>query len=112
MQPETAEPPPEGEGTTVNRPRVKSQGEKIRDLIMLAILAFWIVFGALSVFQIFRDGSKVLDSLPPFWFWGIPLAPFSALYAPWGSAVRALTSTGQPGEPPAEPEPPPAPGGP
>ncbi len=83
----------------------KTSAQKIRDVIMLVILAFWILYGALSVFQIFRDGSKVLDTLPPFWFWGIPLAPFSALYAPWGNAVRALTP-GTPPEPPAAPEPP------
>ncbi len=88
-----------------DQPPAKSRMSQIRDLIMLVILAFWIIFGALSVFQIFRDGSKVLDSLPPFWFWGIPLAPFSALYAPWGSAVRALTPGSQPPEPPPEPEP-------
>lgn len=86
-------------------PTTKSRVHQVRDFIMLAILAFWIIFGALSVFQIFRDGSKVLDSLPPFWFWGIPLAPFSALYAPWGSAVRALAPGSQPPEPPPEPEP-------
>ncbi len=86
----------------------KPRSHQIRDLIMLVILSFWILFGALSVFQIFRDGSKVLDSLPPFWFWGIPLAPFSALYAPWGSAVRAVL----PGQPPPPPEPPAEPGAP
>lgn len=86
-------------------PAAKSRGQRIRDLIMLVILAFWIIFGALSVFQIFRDGSKVLDSLPPFWFWGIPLGPFTALYAPWGRAVGAITGAGaQPPEPPAEQE--------
>ncbi len=84
----------------------KTRAHQIRDLIMLVILAFWIIFGALSVFQVFRDGSKVLESLPPFWFWGIPLAPFSALYAPWGKAVSAFTAGGgQPPEPPAPPEP-------
>ncbi len=81
----------------------RTRAETIRDLIMLVIVVFWIAFGALSVFQIFRDGSKVLESLPPFWFWGIPLAPFTALYAPWGSAARALIP-GQ--QPPAPPEPP------
>lgn len=85
----------------------RSRAEQIRDVIMLGVLLIWLTFGVLSVYQIFRDGSKVLDSLPPFWFWGIPLAPFSALYAPWGSAVRALASGGQtPPEPPPPPEPP------
>lgn len=68
----------------------RTRMEQVRDLIMLVIVAFWIAFGALSVFQVFRDGSKVLESLPPFWFWGIPLAPFTALYAPWGNAVRSV----------------------
>jgi hypothetical protein len=84
--------------------RGRTRAEFIRDLIMLVILVFWAGYGALSVFQIFRDGSKVLDTLPPFWFWGIPLAPFSALYAPWGSAIKSLQ--GQPPEPPAAPDPP------
>lgn len=84
----------------------RTQAEKIRDLIMLVVVIIWSVFGVLAVWQIFRDGSKVLDSLPPFWFWGIPLAPFSALYAPWGSAVRAL----QP-QPPTPPDPPEVQGG-
>lgn len=83
----------------------KRRSEQVRDLIMLGILIFWLLYAALSVYQIFRDGSKVLDSLPPFWFWGIPLAPFSALYAPWGSAVRALQSgSPPPPEPPGPPE--------
>lgn len=84
-------------------PKRRTQAEKIRDLIMLVIVLLWISFGALSVFQIFRDGSKVLDSLPPFWFWGIPLAPFTALYAPWGNAVKAIVP--QPPTPPAPPTP-------
>ncbi len=83
----------------------KSRGHQIRDLIMLVILVFWIIFGALSVFQIFRDGSKVLESLPPFWFWGIPLGPFTAMYSPWGKAA-GLFSGSTPPEPPATPEPP------
>lgn len=89
---------------TEQPPPRRTRAENIRDVIMLVILVFWAGYGALSVFQIFRDGSKVLDTLPPFWFWGIPLAPFSALYAPWGSAIKTLQ--GQPPEPPAEPEPP------
>ncbi len=84
---------------------LRGRGEVIRDAIMLIILVFWAGYGALSVFQIFRDGSKVLETLPPFWFWGIPLAPFSALYAPWGTAIRTIAGTANP--PP--PEPPPAP---
>jgi hypothetical protein len=81
----------------------RTRAEQVRDVIMIAILAIWLTYGVLSVYQIFRDGSKVLDTLPPFWFWGIPLAPFSALYAPWGDAVRALQG-GQPPEPPTPPE--------
>lgn len=86
--------------------QARTRAEVIRDMIMLTILVFWAGYGALSVFQIFRDGSKVLDTLPPFWFWGIPLAPFSALYAPWGSALKTLTATSPP-----EPPPPPTPDG-
>lgn len=83
----------------------RTRMEQVRDLIMLMIVAFWVAFGALSVFQIFRDGSKVLESLPPFWFWGIPLAPFTALYAPWSNAVRAvLPNQGNPPEPPTPPQ--------
>ncbi len=89
--------------TTASTP--KSRAHQVRDLIMLVIVAFWIAFGAISVYQIFRDGSKMLDSLPPFWFWGIPVAPWATLYAPWGSAARAILPGQQP-EPPAPPEPP------
>lgn len=92
VSPDAPDPPP------------RTRAEQIRDLIMLLILGIWTVFGMLSVFQIFRDGSKVLETLPPFWFWGIPLAPFSALYAPWGAAVRAIGG-GPPPDPPVPPEP-------
>lgn len=84
----------------------RARAEQIRDITMIILLVLWGGFGALCVFQVFRDGSKVLDSLPPFWFWGIPLAPFAALYAPWGSAVRALNPDAT-----ALPEPPPDPPG-
>jgi len=80
-----------------------ARADKIRDVIMLAVLLIWATFGVLSVYQIFRDGSKVLDSLPPFWFWGIPLAPFSALYAPWSAAVRAMREHPQAVTPPDVP---------
>lgn len=84
--------------------RARRRAGIIRDLIMLVILLFWASYGVLSVYQIFRDGSKVLDTLPPFWFWGIPLAPFSALYAPWGTAIRAIALTPPPApDPGAEP---------
>lgn len=86
-------------------PPTRSHAEGIRDAIMLIILIFWAGYGALSVYQIFRDGSKVLDTLPPFWFWGIPLAPFTALYAPWGTAIKPLL----PAPPPQPPAPPPPP---
>lgn len=86
-------------------PSGRSRAEFIRDIIMMIILIFWVGYGALSVFQIFRDGSKVLDTLPPFWFWGIPLAPFTALYAPWGKAINSFTVSQPPPEPPVAPEP-------
>jgi hypothetical protein len=90
--------------TEPQRPH-RTRAESIRDAIMLIILVFWAGYAALSVFQIFRDGSKVLDALPPFWFWGIPLAPFTALYAPWGGAIKSILPA-----PPDPPAPPPEPG--
>lgn len=72
---------------------VRTRAEQVRDLIMLCVMGFWIVYGGAAVVQLFTSGAKVLDSLPPFYFWGIPLAPYTALYAPW----RA------PGAPPADP---------
>lgn len=75
----------------------RSRPEQIRDLIMLLTLGIWTTFAVAVVVRIFLDGSKVLESLPPVWFWGIPLAPFTALYAPW-TALR-------PSQPPV-PEPP------
>jgi hypothetical protein len=83
----------------------RARADQIRDLIMLMILSVWIIYAAGAVIQLFTSGAKILDSLPPFWFWGIPLAPYSALYTPWGGMVRGLS---QPA-PPAPPEPPPAP---
>jgi hypothetical protein len=46
-------------------------------------LLVWLVYATAAVIQLFTSGAKVLDSLPPFWWWGIPLAPYSALYTPW-----------------------------
>lgn len=76
--------------------------ERVRDLIMLVILGTWSIYAVAAVVQLFTSGSKVLESLPPFWFWGIPLAPYSALYTPW------TRHTGPPAadNPPAVPEPP------
>ncbi|MET0698596.1 MAG: hypothetical protein ABWY93_02930 [Mycobacterium sp.] len=81
----------------------RTRGEQIRDLIMLLILAIWITYAVAAVVQLFRDGSKVLETLPPFWFWGIPLAPFSALYAPWGAAIKTISAQPTPPETPAAP---------
>jgi hypothetical protein len=81
---------------------VRTRADQVRDAIMMAILTIWIIFGLAFVWQLFRDGTKVLDGLPPFWFWGVPLAPFSALYTPWmrsGNAPAGAAPT--PPEPPA-----------
>ncbi len=55
----------------------------VRDLIMGGILLVWMMYAIAAVIQLFSSGAKVLDSLPPFWFWGIPIAPYTALYQPW-----------------------------
>ena len=85
---------------------VRTQAERVRDLIMLCVLGFWIIYGGAAVVQLLLTGAKVLDSLPPFYFWGIPLAPYTALYAPW----RGVTTPPDPPTPPSPPEPPAAPG--
>jgi hypothetical protein len=77
----------------------RSRPEQVRDLIMLMILGIWTIYAGAAVTQLFLSGAKVLESLPPFWFWGIPLAPYSALYTPW---MRTVSGTG----PPVEPSPP------
>lgn len=80
----------------------RSRPEQVRDLIMLMILVIWVLYAGAAVTQLFLSGAKVLESLPPFWFWGIPLAPYSALYTPW---LRPGAGT----SPPVEPTPPPTP---
>lgn len=88
-----------------SRPRPRA--EQVRDLIMLCVLGFWILYGSAAVVQLLTSGAKVLDSLPPFYFWGIPLAPYTALYAPWKTMPGiAPAPGGAPPEAPAEPEPP------
>ncbi|MCG5464242.1 hypothetical protein MED01_002407 [Micromonospora sp. MED01] len=77
----------------------RSRPEQVRDLIMILVLAIWVIYAGAAVTQLFLSGAKVLESLPPFWFWGIPLAPYSALYTPW---MRTSAGTG----PPVEPSPP------
>lgn len=77
----------------------RARDKQIRDLIMLVILGVWLIYAGGSVIQIFTSGAKVLDSLPPFWFWGIPIAPYTALYQPW---------RGGQGQPPVLPPDPPA----
>ncbi len=74
---------------------------------MITIMAFWIAFGVAFVVQLFTAGAKAIDGLPPFWFWGVPLAPYSALYTPWARAIG--NNGGGQAEPPAEPTPPPTP---
>ncbi|WBB94169.1 hypothetical protein [Verrucosispora sp. WMMC514] len=79
-----------------------TRAERVRDITMALVLVVWTVYAAAAVIQLFRSGAQVLESLPPFWFWGIPLAPYSALYTPW-------TRPGGPPPPPAAPTPPPSP---
>jgi hypothetical protein len=79
----------------------RTRADQVRDLIMLCVMGFWIVYGAAAVIQLFTSGAKVLESLPPFYFWGIPLAPYTALYAPWKSLPGGQGTT--PPEPPQAP---------
>ena len=81
----------------------RAAADRIRDLIMIVTLAIWSVYAGAAVVQLFTSGAKVLESLPPFWFWGIPLGPYGAMYAPWRPGAPAVV----PPEPPAQP---PAPG--
>lgn len=85
-------------------PTARSRAEQVRDLIMLVILAFWMLYGAAALVQLFTRRADVLQSLPPYWFWGVPLAPYGVLY---GTLPRVLTggSTPEPA-PPAAPTPP------
>ncbi|MFI7608887.1 hypothetical protein ACIBTV_27755 [Micromonospora sp. NPDC049366] len=80
----------------------RSRADQVRDLIMLVILVFWMTYGGAALVQLFTSSAKVLESLPPYWFWGIPLVPYGALY---GTLPRVLT--GGQGEPqqPAPPTP-------
>ncbi len=82
--------------------QARTRAEQIRDLTMLVVLTLWIAFGVAFVVQLFTNGAKAIDGLPPFWFWGLPLAPYSALYTPWARQ-------GQPAVEAAPPEPPPTP---
>lgn len=66
---------------------------------MLCVIGFWVLYGGAAVIQLFTTGAKVLDSLPPFYFWGVPLAPYTALYTPW----RPMPGQTPP-DPPAAPE--------
>ncbi|MFI5833223.1 hypothetical protein ACIA5A_06050 [Micromonospora sp. NPDC051300] len=61
----------------------RTRAEQVRDITMSLILLVWIVYAGAAVVQLFTSGAKVLESLPPFYFWGVPLAPYSALYTPW-----------------------------
>lgn len=85
----------------------RTRAEQVRDLVMAVLLTVWIIYAGAAVVQLFMSGAKVLDSLPPFWWWGIPLAPYTALYAPWRGAAAVLPGmTPEPPQPPAEPTPP------
>ncbi len=79
----------------------RSSADRIRDLVMLAILAVWTIYAGAAVVQLFTTGAKVLESLPPFWFWGIPLGPYGAMYAPWRPGDPALAAIAP--EPPVGP---------
>lgn len=84
----------------------RSRAEQVRDLIMLMILGIWTIYAGAAVVQLFISGAKVLESLPPFWFWGIPLAPYSALYTPWQRTGSGTTPPAEPAIPqPPEPTP-------
>jgi hypothetical protein len=72
---------------------------------MLVITSLWIVYGVAAVIQLFTSGAKVLDSLPPFWFWGIPLAPYTALYTPWAKVGAVPPGMQTPPETPMPPTP-------
>lgn len=85
----------------MTQPRERQRPEQVRDLIMMVILAVWLVYASGAVIQLFTTGASVLQSLPPFWFWGIPIAPYTALYQPWRAGI--------PGGPPSPPDPPAAP---
>lgn len=103
MQPaaDAAAEPPTG-GIVVSP--AQTRAEQVRDGLMIVITTLWIAFGAAFVVQLFHDGAKVLDSLPPFWFWGVPLAPYSALYTPWTRSSNVPSNAGpKPPEPPAPP---------
>lgn len=86
-----------------------NRGAQVRDAIMALSLLFWIVYGAAAVVQLFTSGAKVLESLPPFYFWGIPLAPYTALYAPWKPNGTTQAGPDAPPDPPAAPAAPPSP---
>jgi hypothetical protein len=79
----------------------RPRAEQVRDLITALTIGLWLTFGIVAVVQLFTSGAKALDSLPPFWFWGIPIAPYTAMYAPW----RQLLPGGSQQVPPT-PQPP------
>lgn len=81
-------------------PTPRSRPEQVRDLIMMVILGVWLIYAVIAVLQLFTSGSKALDSLPPFYWWGIPLAPYTALYTPWIN--KTVPATEAPAPPPAE----------
>jgi hypothetical protein len=85
------------------------QRARARDAIMAVILLVWLVYAGAAVVQLFTSGAKVLDSLPPFWWWGIPLAPYSALYTPWTRSAATPPEVAP--APPEEPQPPATPRG-
>ncbi len=75
----------------------------IRDIVMLVILTVWLLYAMASVYQLLSSGAKVLDSLPPFWFWGIPIAPYTALYLPGSFRPQQQPVAPEPPQPPGAP---------
>ena len=73
----------QGNGRPGQRGAHRTRPEQVRDLIMIVILAVWMAFAVAAFAQLLTRGINAIDNLLPFWFWGLPVAPFTAMYAPW-----------------------------
>ena len=80
----------------------RTRSDQVRDIVMGLTLILWVTFGVAAAVQLFTSGAKALDSLPPFWFWTLPVAPWTAMYAPWRQILPGGT-TQQPEPPPPAP---------